>query len=278
MKKIISLSLSILLIICLMGTAYAVSSCKISLKINNSTLVKDEEFSVNVVLSDIQDEKGIFGVSAILEYDKNSLEYVKMEEQQGWEKAVYNKDNGIIAIIREESYATNNQTVFKITFKTKVENKSNVEIALKDVTASNGQKDIKLGDLKEILTIKTNNNNNNNENNKPNENNNNNSKPSSNNKPTNNNNDNLEDNNVENNNDNNDNNDNGNNSSENKTNNGNNVDINNKINNENSNINKPTNNISNEKTTNKGNAIILLVVGIALFVIIGIVLYIKKRK
>ena len=262
MKKIISLSLSILLTICLVSNVYAASECKVSLQADRTQLAKNQEVSINVVLSDIQDEKGIFGLSAVLEYDQNSLEYVKIEEQEGWEKASYNKQNGIMSILREEEYATTNQTVLKITFKAKVENKENVEITLKDVTSSNGKKDIKIGDLKSTVTIKTNNGE---DNENPGDNNGNN-------------------NNTGNNNGNNNNNNTGNNNSGNSNsncNNNNNNSNNNANNNMNNNNKKPNDNIKNEtlpKTGNKEVATTLVITGIALFAILAIVLYIRIRK
>lgn len=161
MKKIISLILSVI-IICLAGTVYADSLCRVTLQPNKVELAKNEEFTVDVVLANIQDEKGIFGLSAVLEYDENSLEYIGMDEQEGWDGVSYNKENGKITIIRENDYAKNSQTVFKITFKTKAENKENVEITLKDVTITNGTKEDKIENLKSIVNIKTNSQGNNN--------------------------------------------------------------------------------------------------------------------
>lgn len=293
MKKIISLSLIILLAICLVSTSiYATSSCKVTLENNKKQVTKDEEFSINVVISDIQDEKGIFGLSAVLEYDGNSLEYVKIEEEEGWEKPSYNKDNGKITILREEHYATTKQTVFKLTFKAKVENKENVVITLKDVRTSNGIKDIKLGDLKNTITIKTNNgednenpgdNNDNNDNNNPGDNNNDNNNPGdnngNNNKPgDNNNNPGNNDNNNDNNNpgNNNNNNDNDNNNPGN-----NNSNINNVTNGDNSNDkNDSTNNdnIKDGELPKAGSTARLIVTGIVLFAIVAILLYTRIKK
>lgn len=256
MKKIISLGLSILLTICLASTVYATSSCKVSLKTSKTNLIKGEEVSVNVVLSNIQDKKGIIGLSAVLEYDEDSLEYVEIEEQEGWEKASYNKKNGIIAILREETYATSNQTVFKIIFKARVKNKEKTEIILKDVRTSNGDKDIKLGDLKSIVTIKTNNDTNDTDNDNSGNNNENNSKPD-NNKPN--------DNNI--------------------TNNDNNKNESNNVNNSKDDNNSSNNDLNDDikngklpQTGNTENTILIVVLGIVLFVIIGIILYIKIRK
>lgn len=273
MKKIISLTLSILLTICLVNIVYADSLCKVDLQVSKSKLSKNEEFSVNVVLSNIQDEKGIMGFSAVLEYDKNSLEYVKIEEQDGWESASYNENNGKIAILRNQTFAKTDQTIFKIIFKANVENKDKVEIYLRDVRTTNGSEESKLGILKNTVTINTNNNNDNENNN--------------------NNNDNTDDNNDDNNggnngdnnggnNNNNSGNANNNNSENNNGNSGNNNenkgDINNinQGNNNNGNDNKMNTNLP--KTGNDIRVTISVVVGIVLLIIVGIILYVKIRE
>lgn len=290
MKKIISLlSLSILITICLVGKVYASSMCSVNLQ---AQATNNGEISVNVVLSNIQDEKGIYGLSAILQYDTGSLEYLRMEEQQGWDGVSYNEANGRLAITRKgKEFAKSNQTVFKIIFRKKVENKSNVGINLTNITVTNSSKDNKLVNASTTINIGTNNNSGSEENNNPaTGNGNNNSGSSSNN---NNNNNNRPGSNSENNNNNSGNN--GTNSNNNNDNPENNEsdDINNNTKEENSNENNevPDNSINEENdkdanavngnlpnTGNKANTIALVVVGIALLAIIVTVLYLKIRK
>lgn len=297
MNKIISLlSLSILITICLVGKVYASSMCSVNLQ---AQATNNGEISVNVVLSNIQDEKGIYGLSAILQYDTGSLEYLRMEEQQGWDGVSYNEANGRLAITRKgKEFAKSNQTVFKIIFRKKVENKSNVGINLTNITVTNSSKDNKLVNASTTINIGTNNNSGSEENNNPETGNgNNNSGSSSSN--NNNNNNNRPGSNSENNNNNSGNN--GTNSNNNNTENNNNDnpennesdDINNNTKEENSNENNevPDNSINEENdkdanavngnlpnTGNKANTIALVVVGIALLAIIVTVLYIKIRK
>lgn len=310
MKKIISLlSLSILITICLVGKVYASSMCSVNLQ---AQATNNGEISVNVVLSNIQDEKGIYGLSAILQYDTGSLEYLRMEEQQGWDGVSYNEANGRLAITRKgKEFAKSNQTVFKIIFRKKVENKSNVGINLTNITVTNSSKDNKLVNASTTINIGTNNNSGSEENNNPatgngnnnsgssSSNNNNNSNNNSGSSSNNNNNNNRPGSNSENNNNNSGNN--GTNSNNNNTENNNNDnpennesdDINNNTKEENSNeINEvPDNSINEENdkdanavngnlpnTGNKANTIALVVVGIALLAIIVTVLYIKIRK
>lgn len=88
MKKILSLSI-ILIIISIVSSVYANSPCEIKLQTEKDEFNINDEFVVNVDLSNIQDEKGIFGISAVLDYSRESLEYISMESQNGWEKPSY---------------------------------------------------------------------------------------------------------------------------------------------------------------------------------------------
>ena len=152
-RKIIALSL-ILVIVTLLSNVYAVSKCKVDLKTDKSEYNKNDEFTVNVNLSDIQDEKGIIAVGGTLEYDKNSLELVKMEAQGKWTKPSYNEANRKFVTDRDNSYATKDETLFKITFKVKEESKKDITITLKDISASNGKEDIKTDNVSKAITIK----------------------------------------------------------------------------------------------------------------------------
>lgn len=144
MKKVALLSLILIIVISLVGSVYAESPCKVSLQVDKSEVSIGDEITVDVKLSNIQDEKGIFGISAILEYNKESLKYISIESQEGWEKPSYYEDSGIIAVLREEEYATTDQTIYKIKFE--VMDTNNLTVKLKDIVASNGSVDIKLGE------------------------------------------------------------------------------------------------------------------------------------
>ena len=152
-RKIITLSL-ILVIVTLVSNVYAVSKCKVDLKTDKSEYNKNDEFTVNVNLSDIQDEKGIIALGGTLEYDKNSLQLVKMEAQGNWTKPSFNEANGKFVTDRDNNYATKDETVFKIIFKVKEESKKDITITLKDISASNGKEDIKTDNVSKVITIK----------------------------------------------------------------------------------------------------------------------------
>lgn len=156
MKKVVSLSLILIIMISLVTSVYAESDFTLSLKPNKTEVSKDEEFSVELRLSNLQqDEKGIITLGATLDYDENSLEYVNMEGQGEWSKPSYNKANKTF-ITDRNGYAENNETIFKITFKVKDQSKSNLEIKLKDIVASNGSGDIEKADIKTSIAIKNN--------------------------------------------------------------------------------------------------------------------------
>lgn len=152
-RKIIALSL-ILVIVTLVSSVYAASTCKVDLKTDKNEYNKNDEFSVNVELSNIQDEKGIIALGGTLDYDKNSLELVKMEAQGNWTKPSYNEANGKFVTDRDNNYATKDETVFKIIFKVKDESKKDITITLKDIVASNGKEDIKTDNASKAITIK----------------------------------------------------------------------------------------------------------------------------
>lgn len=214
MKKIISLSLSILLIFCLVSTVYASSPCNMSLE-GKTQLALNEEFSVSLVISNIQDPNGIYVVSATLEFDKEKLQFCGIENATGWATATYNeniignKGKGKILIERAgKDTAKSNQTVFRIKFKAIKDNVTNVDINLSNISVSNIENDIKLGAIQSHkVNIGTNNSENNNnpgtgsENNNPGNNsgNNNSSNNNSNNNNSNNNNSNNNNNNNNNN-------------------------------------------------------------------------------
>lgn len=152
-RKIIALSL-ILVIVTLVSNVYAASKFEVNLSTEKSEYNKNDEFEVDVKVRNIQDEKGIIALGGTLEYDKNSLELVKMEAQGDWTKPSYNEDNGKFVADRDKNYATKDESVFKITFKVKEESKKDITITLKDISASNGKEDIKTDNVSKVITIK----------------------------------------------------------------------------------------------------------------------------
>lgn len=272
MKKIISLSLSILLIFCLINTVYASSPCNLTLE-GKTQLTLNEEFSVSLVISNIQDSNGIYVVSSTLTFDKDKLQFCGVENATGWATATYledtirNKGKGKILIERAgKDTAKTNQTVFRIKFKAIKDNVTNANISLSNISVSNTVVDTKLGSIQPLkVNIGTNNSGN----------------SSNNSKPGNNNNSNSENNNGDN--ENNENKDNEDNINDDQNNEDNNISNESSDNHENNVIKREeqdenTKNGNLPSTGNTTNIIILVVIGIAVVGIIATILFIKIRK
>lgn len=153
MKKLMSLSLILVIMMTLVTNVYAASSYKLALKPNKREISKGDEVTVSVNLSGIQDEKGLIALGATLEFDEESLELVKMNEKGEWSKPTYNEVNGKLVTDRN-GYATENETAFTMTFKVKEESKESLKIVLSNITASNGNEDIKIEDINTTISVK----------------------------------------------------------------------------------------------------------------------------
>lgn len=154
MKKIIVLSLVLLMTIATVTSVYAVSSFKMELKPSNKEVSKNEEIVVEAVISDIEFDKGIVALGGMLEYDTNSLELVKFEAGDNWSKPSYNEKSQKFATDRD-GYGKDDETVFKVTFKVKEEAKENLVIELSEASASNGEDEVKLEGIKTSVTVKS---------------------------------------------------------------------------------------------------------------------------
>lgn len=158
MKKMVKLSLIMLAaIICFAGVVYAASSCKISLEIAKSEFSKNEEFSVDVKLSDIQSERGFIALEAVLEYDKSSLTLVKMQGQNEWSNPIkdlsYNEATGKL-VIDKNGLAKSDEVILKLTFKVNENSKDTTTITLKDIKASDATSPVQVATVTKNITIK----------------------------------------------------------------------------------------------------------------------------
>lgn len=135
MKKIISLFAVLMIILCLANNTIAAMQCKIVLSSLDDTEVKvDDEFKVDVQVSDIYSSVGLVTFGATLDYDKTSLKLEKMEGIGDYSTPAYNEKNGKILI--ERNPTNHNATMFTLTFK--VLKTDNVTVNLKDITFSDG--------------------------------------------------------------------------------------------------------------------------------------------
>lgn len=162
MKRVLKLSLTVLMIIVIMmlilgENSYAVNTCNMEIQTEKTELKKGEEFTANIYVSNIQSDRGVISLSATLEYDKESLTLEKMEGQNNWETPTslvsYNPENGKIAITRA-TVSKNNEVIFKMVFKVKEESKENATIKLKNITIADGDKPYKIDLIKKDITVK----------------------------------------------------------------------------------------------------------------------------
>ena len=156
MKRIrAKIILIILLLISICNNSQAAGKCKVSLEPNEVQVKKDQELIINVNISNIQAEHGIIAMTAKIEYDKNSFEFVRVEGRN-WTTPFFNEENGKLAVDRND-YATQDETMFSIIFKVKEGSNVNKTITLKNIVASNGLEDIQVSNVSTTVKIENNN-------------------------------------------------------------------------------------------------------------------------
>lgn len=154
MKKIIvGLILTLLTVVSIVGTVYA-ADASANLQTSKSEYAKNEEFTMNLVLSGITTQKGVAALMATLEYDKDSLTLVKTEAQNGWSAPNYNESNGKL-IIDKNSNIIGIEAVLKFTFKVKESAKQNLVVTLKNITVSGGSGDIEVPRAYKEFTVQS---------------------------------------------------------------------------------------------------------------------------
>ncbi len=155
MKKIIKISCILITLLLIMGsTVFAALDCALNMQATKTEVTKNEEVTININLSNIQSEKGVIALGARLEYDKNSLELVKMEGKNSWSTPSYNEATGKLVTDRN-GVTKKDETVFQITFKVKTEKRQTLSISLKDITVADGTLPIKkIEKISKDITIK----------------------------------------------------------------------------------------------------------------------------
>lgn len=137
MKKVIGLSLIFLIVICTMTTVYANTTGKVNLITAKNEYNKGDKIVVEVKLSDLKTTNGIIAFGATLKYDKNSLEYKKMEGKNGWVTPSYYSETGIFATDNAD-YVKKDGTVIEITFEVKNNSVKNIPIELTNIEVGDG--------------------------------------------------------------------------------------------------------------------------------------------
>lgn len=160
MKKMVKFNLIFMILIYItfaVGNVYAALSCKVSLETTKTEFKKDEEFIIDVRLSNIQSDVGIISLGGTLEYDKDSLELVKMEGKNNWDTPVdkfsYNPENGKL-VVAKNGLAKEDETVFTIKFKVKETSKTETNITLKDITVADGTEPADINIATKKITLK----------------------------------------------------------------------------------------------------------------------------
>ena len=157
MKKVIRISLILLMAICISGNVYAALKCNIDMKIEESEYNKGDTFTVHVNISNIESERGVISFGGTLKYDKDSLKLEKMEGVNGWETPTigvsYNETNGKFITTRS-GLGKNDETIFELTFTVKNESKQNPTITLKDMTLADGTSPAKVNEISKSITVK----------------------------------------------------------------------------------------------------------------------------
>ena len=142
MKKIIMSSFILILTVCMMGNVYGAFSCEMNMKTSKTQVSKNDEFTIDVNIANIQSERGVISFGGTLE--------------NGWETpsngSAFNEENGKIGITRN-GVGKNNETVFKMTFQVKEASKSNLVVSLKDMVISDGTVPFKISNASETITL-----------------------------------------------------------------------------------------------------------------------------
>lgn len=156
-KNIIKISLIVLMTICITGSVYATLKCNINMKTEKSEYNKGDTFVVDVMISNIESDRGVISFGGTLEYDKESLKLEKIEGLNGWETPVegisYNEANGKFVITRN-GLGKSDETIFKLTFSVKNTSKQNATVTLKDMTIADGTAPAKVSEISKSITIK----------------------------------------------------------------------------------------------------------------------------
>lgn len=152
MKKVISLIMSVLVVLVFASNVYADSSCEVRLR-TGTEFEKDEIVVVNVIISNIMDEKGILAIEATLNYNTEVLDYIGIEPGNEWGTPFYNETNGKFVVERGD-YARSEETAVRVKFKVKEYSEEDVYIALNSITVSNGKRDIKVGSARTTIRVK----------------------------------------------------------------------------------------------------------------------------
>lgn len=134
MKKIIKIIFNIILFIILNSNVYA-SSIGIKMDISQKEISQDE-IQVQVSIANLEEiEEGINAYSGELNFNKDELELVEINSEEGWNMPIYNKEksaDGKIKIVATANQFVKDKKIFNVIFYKKSK-KSYYNIQINDL-------------------------------------------------------------------------------------------------------------------------------------------------
>lgn len=157
MKKKVIIIVAISILILLATNLLSIASLKAEITGSTIDIKGGQEVTVTLKFNEYKEIKnGLNAYKATLEYNRDIFEDITQENficQNNWEKLKYNGNTGEFVAIKK---AKNNipEEVVKITLRAKTNVKANVtDIKIKDIVASEGEKDIKVEDVKLTINV-----------------------------------------------------------------------------------------------------------------------------
>lgn len=140
--------------------SFSVKATSVDLSLEEDTNLPNE-ITLNLKINKLTDFngscEGLCGLVATLEYDKEKLELLSAEASNGFDLT-----SGKNLVLYKETGVKDSSNILTLKFKNKnLENNESTTVSLVNLTATDGDKDIKLNDVKKKITFANNNNNNN---------------------------------------------------------------------------------------------------------------------
>lgn len=140
--------------------SFSVKATSVDLSLEEDTNLPNE-ITLNLKINKLIDFngscEGLCGLVATLEYDKEKLELLSAEASNGFDLT-----SGKNLVLYKETGVKDSSNILTLKFKNKnLENSESTTVSLVNLTATDGDKDIKLNDVKKIITFANNNSNNN---------------------------------------------------------------------------------------------------------------------
>lgn len=140
--------------------SFSVKATSVDLSLEEDTNLPNE-ITLNLKINKLTDFngscEGLCGLVATLEYNKEKLELLSAEASNGFDLT-----SGKNLVLYKETGVKDSSNILTLKFKNKnLENSESTTVSLVNLTATDGDKDIKLNDVKKIITFANNNSNNN---------------------------------------------------------------------------------------------------------------------